>query len=382
MLEMKTYEDFLKLSQNIGSTDFIENLNAVLFICTNPRLSMRIHQDKYSNILRKKIQDMSITGENTIYTIICSCIGIVFLSIGLTFPVFIWVIKDKSYVISIFADITDEEINEIIESAMNFDIRCVHYKKKWILTCANEEDRFWKICLQKNKEHHEENDSPQNKLKNIEKNDLLENNKNTNKDTSKIDDTFKPINSTQLKPTQQNSTDKNTTKYPILEFMEAKENENLQIDESEKIPVEKSPEKSQFCRNNGEDESPDATKHKLFQNEIIIKAPDTILEEEKKRKASAKRLILGRLDTKLRNTAIFRLVVILTVFLVYGAVSLYFNYFVHDYSRSSMTHFYNLLKRSLYIPTITTMIRMAITEKNSKYLSPNLSILAINIDEI
>jgi len=376
LLEITDYSTLVSISQDIHSKAFIENLQVVTYICTNPRLSMRIHQDKYSNILRKKISDLTDKGEFTLYIITGSCIVIVLVSIALTFPVFIWVIKDKSYVLSIFADIKDEEIKSIIESAMNFDIRTVQYRKKWVLSNANDEEKFWKICLKGNKDHEDEKND-KNAVK-VTDGEIL------NKDSLNQSSSLMRIeNSTNL-----NSNTNGVPKYPsILNMKKYKEIKidnaklnSVQSKETEKnlrdLTTGKPYETSKFNKIQESDmqDEEDEPKPENFKDEVIISPEELALREEKKRKLTSKRAILSKLDTSLRNTAIFRLIIILSVFMLYSGISLYFNWFIHDFSRTSIRHFYDLLKRSLHVPTINMLIRMAITEKNYQYVSRNLSI--------
>lgn len=354
MLEVKPYSTLVEISKNLKSAAAIENLFAAEYVIINPRNRMRNYQDKYSNELRNKIFDLTRTGEMTLYALIGSCISVIIVSIGLTFPVFIWVIKDKSYVIAIFADITDEEIKAIVSSAVNFDIRTVKYKKKWILSTVGEEEKFWKLCLKGNREKNS---------------DEKQKNKNDNKEISPGDNTNKNDKEMTYGFSKNNST------MTFLSTVLKKEEKNLlQLVKVKEIPDDKEEESEKNNKENKElsNESPS---QKQDETEKQLKSPLEYSQiEEKKRKLQGKRKILSQLDIKLRNTAIIRLVLILIVFLIYGGVSLYFNYFVHDFTKSTLTQFYTLLKRSLYIPTISCMLRLALTERNKKYILKNNSI--------
>lgn len=106
-------------------------------------MSMRLYQQKYSKILRSTLEVQSTQGENTVYIITSVCIGIVFISVISLLPTFIWVIKDKSYVIRIFADIEEEEVKQLIKFAETCNIKLIKYKRKWIKECNGDEAVFW-----------------------------------------------------------------------------------------------------------------------------------------------------------------------------------------------------------------------------------------------
>ncbi len=73
-------------------------------------------------------------------------------------------------------------------------------------------------------------------------------------------------------------------------------------------------------------------------------------------------------SNKLRNTAIWRLAVVLVVFLAYGGASLYFNYYFHNVNSSALEQLYAILKRTTYIPTMTAIIRTVVSEKDKTLL--------------
>ena len=75
-------------------------------------------------------------------------------------PVFIWVIKDKSYVIRIFADIEDSEIQQMINLVETCDLKRVRYKNKWLTQCKGDEQKYWEKILReqrKNRDKESEN---------------------------------------------------------------------------------------------------------------------------------------------------------------------------------------------------------------------------------
>ncbi len=74
----------------------------------------------------------------------------------------------------------------------------------------------------------------------------------------------------------------------------------------------------------------------------------------------------------MRNTAIYRLLIVLVVFAGYGGVSFYFNYFFHDFNRTTTVQFYALQKRSVFIPEVTSLLREAVRTGNMIYLQRNM----------
>ncbi len=62
----------------------------------------------------------------------------------------------------------------------------------------------------------------------------------------------------------------------------------------------------------------------------------------------------------------------LVVFAGYAGVSFYFNYFFHDFNRSTTVQFYALQKRSVFIPEVTSLLREAVRTGNMIYLQRNM----------
>ncbi len=83
-------------------------------------------------------------------------------------------------------------------------------------------------------------------------------------------------------------------------------------------------------------------------------------------------------SSKLRNTAICRLLIVLSVFLAYGALSLYYNYFFHDYNRTITAQLYVLHKRGINVPIVSSLLREAVSTGKKEYLIRNPRKLAIH----
>ncbi len=148
-----SYSDLMNLCNNTNSASQCEvNVEAVNYISYNTLEPLRILQDKCSQQLENDINNLSAQGAQTLYILVACCIAVVFVSISLIIPVFIWVIKDKSHVIAIFADVTDEEIREIIKVTGNFDIRSIKYRRQWLSYDQGDEDKFWDRVLRKHNE--------------------------------------------------------------------------------------------------------------------------------------------------------------------------------------------------------------------------------------
>ncbi|MDR3548446.1 MAG: hypothetical protein P4M11_09325 [Candidatus Pacebacteria bacterium] len=105
--------------------------------------SLREKQDDVSKRLENEITKLSRQGESTQYMIIGICIGLIAISVGAAIPIFMWVIKDKSNALAIFADIRQEEARKIIEDSRQLDIKNLHYKRKWIQGAGESNESFW-----------------------------------------------------------------------------------------------------------------------------------------------------------------------------------------------------------------------------------------------
>ncbi len=58
----------------------------------------------------------------------------------------------------------------------------------------------------------------------------------------------------------------------------------------------------------------------------------------------------------------------LGVFAAYGGLSLYLNYYFHDFNRTTTTHLYVLHKRAINIPIVSSLLREGIMTGNRDYL--------------
>ncbi len=56
------------------------------------------------------------------------------------------------------------------------------------------------------------------------------------------------------------------------------------------------------------------------------------------------------------------------MFLVYGGLSLYFNYYVHEFNAVTTAHYEVLLQRGLYVSNIAVLVRAAVYLRSQKYI--------------
>ncbi len=104
---------------------------------------MKDKQDDVSKKLEAELKSMARQGENLQYIIVISCIGLVILSTVSIIPIFHWVIKQKSGVLGIFADIEESEARYVIEECQCLDIKNLKYKRKWIGLSEGNQNRLW-----------------------------------------------------------------------------------------------------------------------------------------------------------------------------------------------------------------------------------------------
>ncbi len=105
--------------------------------------TLMVKHDEVSRRLEAEVSDLAQKGENTQYVIIGICIGVVVFSVLIIIPIFLWVIKDKSRVVAIFADISPEEAKKIIVDSRKLDIKSFRFKRKWIIEAGENNEGFW-----------------------------------------------------------------------------------------------------------------------------------------------------------------------------------------------------------------------------------------------
>ncbi len=133
----------MKLYENTNSQAFQLYDEATKYVLANTFMPLHVHQNTYSSKLKEELEYNATASEQMLVIMIAACICIVFVSLVIITPVFVWVIKDKSYVLAIFADVHDEEIKAVVGLADLFDIKSIRFKKSWIKHCKDDEDIFW-----------------------------------------------------------------------------------------------------------------------------------------------------------------------------------------------------------------------------------------------
>ncbi len=105
---------------------------------------IRNQQASVSRRLDNELTSLSRQGETTQYVITGLCMVLILASAAAILPIFVWVIRDKSRVLEIFADITPEESDKIIEGSRSLDIKNLRYKRRWIQSAEERHEAFWK----------------------------------------------------------------------------------------------------------------------------------------------------------------------------------------------------------------------------------------------
>eukprot|EP00831_Metopus_contortus_P027247 TRINITY_DN22963_c0_g2_i1.p1 TRINITY_DN22963_c0_g2~~TRINITY_DN22963_c0_g2_i1.p1 ORF type:complete len:335 (-),score=63.39 TRINITY_DN22963_c0_g2_i1:104-1108(-) len=123
--------------------------------------TVRNEQHPVSETLFKDLKEIARNGKISMYTIIAICIGIVMASSVFLFVMLIVVIKGKSKVLSVFADIEEEDINRIIGDTNSVSISTKNFNSNLLNKCGNNEEKFWKLLiLKKKKQRDKRNNAP------------------------------------------------------------------------------------------------------------------------------------------------------------------------------------------------------------------------------
>ncbi len=97
----------------------------------------------------KDLLSHASSGRDDLYIIISVCIGIVVLSSAFIVGLLIHVIRDKSYVTAIFADIRRDEVEKIIHHAQSLPITNVQFRARHVLESEGDEEKFWKATVRR-----------------------------------------------------------------------------------------------------------------------------------------------------------------------------------------------------------------------------------------
>ncbi|MDR3548426.1 MAG: hypothetical protein P4M11_09225 [Candidatus Pacebacteria bacterium] len=280
--------------------------------------ALREAQDSVSKRLESEVTLLSREGETTQYTITGICLALITASAGVILPIFVWVIKDKSFVIAIFADITHEEATKIIEGTRKIDMKNLHYKRRWIVAAGDGHETFWKKLIA---EHHR---------------------------GFGIGGNIRGLEHERESAVKESSDDlKANLEKVAAEMAEAKdkdEENRAEADEEEAEQIERDKE-----------------------NERIKKEFE---EAAKKRK---RRHRLSEIDYALRKKFVIRLSCVVFIFYLYGGYSLYFNDYVHNNNSSASSMLFSICKRNVYLHNLNFIVVQALNTKDKVLIGNNVN---------
>eukprot|EP00826_Nyctotherus_ovalis_P025910 TRINITY_DN2012_c0_g1_i10.p2 TRINITY_DN2012_c0_g1~~TRINITY_DN2012_c0_g1_i10.p2 ORF type:complete len:194 (+),score=47.00 TRINITY_DN2012_c0_g1_i10:655-1236(+) len=117
---------------------------AITFCLENGLYSIRNHQDRYTELLIEELLNVNRKACNFQYIFLSICIAVILCCvIAITVLIFV-VTKNKNTVLSIFAEITKEEIAKTIKRARLIPIRSARFKMKHVTKAKGSEDEYWK----------------------------------------------------------------------------------------------------------------------------------------------------------------------------------------------------------------------------------------------
>ncbi len=293
-----------------------EEVNLALDYCmANGIPTLKPQQTKLSKVLIDDLLNFALSGRDSLYILISLCIAAVVLSSVLILVFLIWVIKGKSRVMSIFAEITPEEVQIILTQAKSIKIVDAQFDPKYVTLCEGNEEKFWRFFCRRPHRHNALQGAPQGE--------------------SQADGKLAPNNGD-----------------------------------------------SHQEENRGEESGEDSEEK---DKQAGKEAEKQRLEKEKKQRQETKRMLLGQIDSRLRNRAMLKLGGVLAFFLMYGVGSLYFNYYVHDFNGTTTNFFYVLTKRDTYATILSTFLRMSVMKTDKSYIQysddPNDMMMMDYVDE-
>lgn len=135
------------VNENSMTASCVEHNRALAYCAENGFYSLRVQQYNAAKRIMRDFLDTADRGENSLYAIIGICMGVVILSSALISVILIVVIKDKSYVMAIFAEIKEEEIRRVIRQATSFPITNVRFRLQHVYDCKGNEDKYWRSVV-------------------------------------------------------------------------------------------------------------------------------------------------------------------------------------------------------------------------------------------
>ncbi len=311
---------------NYSTPICIENNDALDYCKANGIYTMRPYQGKISVELTAELLRIALSGRDELYILMSVCIAVVILSSFFILVLLIWVIKDKSNVMAIFAEITMKEIDGILVKIRGLNIVETHFDQRFVRLCEGSEDRFWKYL------DHPHRGTPSADLVGVmgSRSSLL----------VKSPDQGKP---------------RPTPSFSVLPILAAAGADRFKQRKGTLIIPAKN--------GKGEEEEEGKEEEKLAAEEKKRRE-----HEERKLKRGARRGVLSQIDSSLRNRSTIKLGGVLLFFLLYGCGSLYFNYYVHDFNNTTTSFFYELTKRNTYATSIGLLMREAVRVRNKNLL--------------
>ena len=286
---------------------------------------LMVKQDDVMKRMEADLRKLAREGESTQYTIIAICLALVVSSAAVIMPIFVWVIKDKSYVLAIFSDVTPEEAQLIIKGLRKVDIKNLRYKRSWITRAEALPDKFWDKLVSEHRRGFGRSD-----YQHVPKKDKI--------------NPFNP-----LKP----------------------DTEGAIKNAEEEIRKEKKEEEG--GEGEGEDLEDEEKRRQLETQKD--------LEAEKKREKRYQKL--SEIDYPLRRMFIVRMLVVLLIFFCYGGFEFYFNKYVHDNNAQATEILFLLCKQSLYIHTLSFVLYEAFVQNSTAMVGnnpdPNGKLFAMDI---
>ncbi|MDR3548023.1 MAG: PAS domain S-box protein [Candidatus Pacebacteria bacterium] len=287
-----------------------ENNLALDYCSANGITTILPEQTRVSKVLIADLLSIAVKGRDSLYVLISVCISAVVLSSLLLLVLLIWVIKGKSRVVAIFAEVLPEEISTILTQARSLNISEVRFDSKYVAMCENNEDKFWRYF-------------------------------------------YKHTHLRKTVAARRAAASKAGLAAGIPQPEEKSQDSEEEV-------------KGKEAKKEGDDDEKEESKGEEAEKDV--ESEKLRLELAQREKYDIKKGLLGQIDSSLRNRSILKLGVVLGFFLVYGGLSLYFNYYVHDFNNTTTSFFYVLTKRDTYTIVLSTLLRQAVRLKDKQLL--------------
>ncbi len=149
LLYLKTNNyDAAKACINSSTAACKENVKAIDFCMKNGFGTLRVQQERTSLQIMDDFLTVAASGQNYIDVLNAMCMGIVLLCSLIISGIMIIVIKGKSGVMAIFAEITEDEIRIVLEHAQSLAISAVRFKSQYVADALGDDEKYWQLVLQ------------------------------------------------------------------------------------------------------------------------------------------------------------------------------------------------------------------------------------------